>query len=203
MPGLPEACTSMGNTLDRWYRRVAVVVWSRDLAFAARAEAGSQQALSELHTRVEAGDLERARAAAESLAPFWRTIGSPCATAGYRAARGSGPGRGRDGGDAAGAVPGGDGRGGAGAGWRLRPGCTARSGRAGSSTGDSDWGTTARRTGTSGCGEAAGAVRGAACRRRPGWRGCCSAAPGAGCAASCGFGQPPRGPRSASRGWRC
>ena len=67
----------MGNTLDRWYRRAAVVVWPRDLAFAARAEAGSQWALSELHTRVEAGDLERARAAAESLAPFWRTIGSP------------------------------------------------------------------------------------------------------------------------------
>jgi len=67
----------MGNTLDRWYRRAAVVVWPRDLAFAARAEAGSQWALSELHTRVEAGDLERARAAAESLAPFWRTIGPP------------------------------------------------------------------------------------------------------------------------------
>jgi hypothetical protein len=31
-----------GNTLDRWYRRAAVVVWPRDRAFAARAEAGSQ-----------------------------------------------------------------------------------------------------------------------------------------------------------------
>ncbi|UCM88859.1 hypothetical protein [Streptomyces marincola] len=28
-----------GNTLDRWYRRAAVVVWPRDRAFAARAEA--------------------------------------------------------------------------------------------------------------------------------------------------------------------
>ena len=65
-----------GNTLDRWYRRAAVVVWPQDRAFAARAEAGSQWALSELRTRVEAGDLEGARAAAESLAPFWRTIGS-------------------------------------------------------------------------------------------------------------------------------
>ena len=65
-----------GNTLDRWYRRAAVVVWRQDRAFAARAEAGSQWALSELRTRVEAGDLEGARAAAESLAPFWRTIGS-------------------------------------------------------------------------------------------------------------------------------
>jgi hypothetical protein len=34
-----------GNTLDRWYLRV-VAVWPRDLA--ARAEAGSQWALSEL-----------------------------------------------------------------------------------------------------------------------------------------------------------
>lgn len=65
-----------GNTLDRWYRRAAVVVWPRDRAFAARAEAGSQWALSELHTRIEAGDLEEARAAAESLAPFWKKIGS-------------------------------------------------------------------------------------------------------------------------------
>jgi hypothetical protein len=65
-----------GNTLDRWYRRAAVVVWARDRAFAARAEAGSQRALSELHTRLKAGDLEGARAAAESLAPFWKKIGS-------------------------------------------------------------------------------------------------------------------------------
>ena len=65
-----------GNTLDRWYRRAAVVAWPRDWAFAARAEAGSRWALSELHARIEAGDLEGARAAAESLAPFWKTIGS-------------------------------------------------------------------------------------------------------------------------------
>ena len=65
-----------GNTLDRWYRRAAVVVWPRDRAFAARAEAGSQWALSELDTRIEAGDLGGARAAAESLAPFWNKIGS-------------------------------------------------------------------------------------------------------------------------------
>jgi hypothetical protein len=65
-----------GNTLDRWYRRAAVVVWPQDRAFAARAEAGSQWALSELRTRIEAGDLEGARAGAESLAPFWKKIGS-------------------------------------------------------------------------------------------------------------------------------
>jgi 2OG-Fe(II) oxygenase superfamily len=65
-----------GNTLDRWYRRAAVVVWPRDRAFAARAEAGSQWALHELSDRIDAGDLDGARAAAESLAPFWKRIGS-------------------------------------------------------------------------------------------------------------------------------
>lgn len=61
-----------GNTLDRWYRRAAVVVWPRGRAFAARAEAGSQWALHELQDRIKSGDLAGARAAAESLAPFWR-----------------------------------------------------------------------------------------------------------------------------------
>jgi hypothetical protein len=65
-----------GNTLDRWYRRAAVVVWPRDRAFAARAEAGSQWALHELRDRIDAEDLEGARAAAESLAPFWKKIGA-------------------------------------------------------------------------------------------------------------------------------
>ena len=65
-----------GNTLDRWYRRAAVVVWPRERAFAARAEAGSQWALHQLRDRIEAGDLDGARAAAESLAPFWKKIGA-------------------------------------------------------------------------------------------------------------------------------
>ncbi|RJQ89316.1 2OG-Fe(II) oxygenase [Amycolatopsis panacis] len=60
-----------GNTLDRWYRRAAIVMWPRERAFAARAEAGSQWALHELHDRIEAGDWAGARAAAELLAPFW------------------------------------------------------------------------------------------------------------------------------------
>ncbi|MGH3459752.1 2OG-Fe(II) oxygenase [Aeromicrobium sp.] len=65
-----------GNTLDRWYRRAAVVVWPQDRAFAARAQAGSQWALHELRDRIDAGDLEGARAAAESLAPFWKKTAS-------------------------------------------------------------------------------------------------------------------------------
>ena len=60
-----------GNTMDRWYRRAAVVVWPRERAFAARAEASASWAIHELRARILAGDLAGARAAAKSLAPFW------------------------------------------------------------------------------------------------------------------------------------
>ncbi|WP_340377126.1 hypothetical protein U5640_19970 [Streptomyces sp. SS7] len=63
-----------GNTLDRWYRRAAVVVWPRERAFAARGEAGSGWALEELRAGIARGDLERARHQAQSLAPFWKHI---------------------------------------------------------------------------------------------------------------------------------
>ena len=65
-----------GNTLDRWYRRAAVVVWPRERAFAARGEAASQWALEELRDRIAGGDLDAARTAAQSLAPFWKRTGS-------------------------------------------------------------------------------------------------------------------------------
>ncbi|KUO16740.1 BTAD domain-containing putative transcriptional regulator [Streptomyces dysideae] len=61
-----------GNTLDRWYRRAAVVVWPRERAFAARGEAGSRWALEELRAAIARGDLDRARNQAQSLAPFWK-----------------------------------------------------------------------------------------------------------------------------------
>src|SRR5437764_13864563 len=64
-----------GNTMDRWYRRAAVVVWPRQHAFAARAEASPSWALAELSARLDAGDLGGARAAAESVAPFWQVPG--------------------------------------------------------------------------------------------------------------------------------
>lgn len=63
-----------GNTLDRWYRRAAVVVWPKEKAFAARAEAGSAWALRTLHDRIDSGDLDGARADAVSLEPFWRHV---------------------------------------------------------------------------------------------------------------------------------
>jgi hypothetical protein len=65
-----------GNTMDRWYRRAAVVVWPRQHAFAARAEASPLWALTELSAWLGAGDLAGARAAAESVAPFWQAPGS-------------------------------------------------------------------------------------------------------------------------------
>ena len=64
-----------GNTMDRWYRRAAIVVWPRHHAFAARAETSPSWALTELRTRLDAGDLVGARTAAESIASFWTTPG--------------------------------------------------------------------------------------------------------------------------------
>ena len=64
-----------GNTMDRWYRRAAVVVWPQRHAFAARAEASPSWALTELRAQLDAGDLVNARAAAESVAPFWQAPG--------------------------------------------------------------------------------------------------------------------------------
>ncbi|MCU6482129.1 2OG-Fe(II) oxygenase [Arthrobacter sp. A2-55] len=63
-----------GNTLDRWYRRAAMVMWPREKAFAARAEAGSAWAMQTLLDRIDAGELEGARADAASLKPFWTNL---------------------------------------------------------------------------------------------------------------------------------
>lgn len=63
-----------GNTLDRWYRRAAVVMWPKANSFLVRAEAGSDWALRTLLDRVEAGDLAGARADAVSLQPIWHAV---------------------------------------------------------------------------------------------------------------------------------
>jgi len=67
-----------GNTMDRWYRRAAVVVWPRADSFAIRAEISPLQALDELIAAVQrAVRTDRtqarteARAATGTLAPFW------------------------------------------------------------------------------------------------------------------------------------
>lgn len=63
-----------GNTMDRWYRRAALVVWPRDRDFPNRAEASPAWALDELRARVRAGDLAGAQASAATLAPFWDAV---------------------------------------------------------------------------------------------------------------------------------
>ena len=64
-----------GNTMDRWYRRAAVVVWPRRLAFAVHAEASPGWALSALKDHIRAGDVETARDLAATLKPFWDSTG--------------------------------------------------------------------------------------------------------------------------------
>jgi hypothetical protein len=60
-----------GNTLDRWYRRAAIVVWPRRWAFALRAQASPGWALDRLADLVRAGDVTGAREAADALDSFW------------------------------------------------------------------------------------------------------------------------------------
>ena len=71
-----------GNTMDRWYRRGAVLLWPRSRAFTVRAEASPGWALDQLSARARAGDGDGAREMAATLAPFW------AATAGLDHARG-------------------------------------------------------------------------------------------------------------------
>lgn len=63
-----------GNTLDRWYRRAAVVLWPRQRAFAVRAEASPKWALDALAARLRSGDAAGAQADAAALAQFWDAV---------------------------------------------------------------------------------------------------------------------------------
>jgi hypothetical protein len=60
-----------GNTMDRWYRRAAVVVWPRSRAFVVRARGSALWAVGELSARLRAGEREEARNLAATLEPFW------------------------------------------------------------------------------------------------------------------------------------
>ncbi|MFC4114188.1 2OG-Fe(II) oxygenase [Nonomuraea zeae] len=64
-----------GNTLDRWYRRAALVIWPRSLGFASRAEASPEWALGELTRLARAGKIAEAREAVRSLKSFWHAAG--------------------------------------------------------------------------------------------------------------------------------
>jgi hypothetical protein len=63
-----------GNTMDRWYRRAAIVLWPRERAFTVRAEADPSWALAEIQRRLRAGGAGEAREMAASMAPFWRGV---------------------------------------------------------------------------------------------------------------------------------
>ena len=63
-----------GNTMDRWYRRAAVVLWPRARAFVVRAEASPSWALGTLRKRIRVGAVSEARELARSLVPFWRGV---------------------------------------------------------------------------------------------------------------------------------
>ena len=71
-----------GNTMDRWYRRGAVVVWPTRLDFEVRAEASPQWALDTLQALIRDGELTRARQRAESLSSFWTDLRSSDALGG-------------------------------------------------------------------------------------------------------------------------
>ncbi len=63
-----------GNTMDRWYRRAAIVLWPRERAFAVRAEASPAWALEELNQRIGAGELAEAQEMTASLLPIWERV---------------------------------------------------------------------------------------------------------------------------------
>jgi hypothetical protein len=63
-----------GNTIDRWYRRAAIVLWPRERAFAVRAEASPFWALEVLKQHIRAGRVPQAQQMAASLLPFWRAV---------------------------------------------------------------------------------------------------------------------------------
>lgn len=60
-----------GNTMERWYRRAALVLWPLRLAFAVRAAAIPSWGLEQLRDQLRDGSLEQARSQARSLKSFW------------------------------------------------------------------------------------------------------------------------------------
>ena len=66
-----------GNTVDRWYRRAALVLWPGDLGFATRAEAAPLWGVRELARLAGADGPETAARAAGTVVPLWdRSVAS-------------------------------------------------------------------------------------------------------------------------------
>ena len=66
-----------GNTMERWYRRGALVVWPRRLDFVVRAEASPIWALNTVAAALRDGGVVRARELVGSVATFWMDLLSP------------------------------------------------------------------------------------------------------------------------------
>jgi hypothetical protein len=63
-----------GNTVDRWYRRAAIMLWPRDRAFAVHSEASAAWALEELGRLLKKREVSEARSRCATLAPFWTVV---------------------------------------------------------------------------------------------------------------------------------
>jgi hypothetical protein len=63
-----------GNTVDRWYHRAAIVLWPRERTFVIRAKASPAWAMAEIASTLRRRDVERARALAGRLMPFWAEV---------------------------------------------------------------------------------------------------------------------------------
>ena len=60
-----------GNTLDRWYRRAALVVWPLERTFIVHAEASPAWAIGELRRQLRSVAAARLQRAVASMRPFW------------------------------------------------------------------------------------------------------------------------------------
>ena len=60
-----------GNTLDRWYRRAAVVLWPRERAFSIRGRGDPSWAIGEIAKRLSGKALDDARGLVRTLLPVW------------------------------------------------------------------------------------------------------------------------------------
>ena len=63
-----------GNTMDRWYRRAAVVLWPEKMSFLVRAEASAAWALKTLSRHLQAGKIAEARDKAVSMLAVWPQV---------------------------------------------------------------------------------------------------------------------------------
>ena len=63
-----------GNTIDRWYRRGALLVWPRAKAFANRAVVSPVEALREVEARLDAGEGSEVVSDLRKLVPEWDEI---------------------------------------------------------------------------------------------------------------------------------